>query len=140
MNECEWANLAPRVLYTMSTDKFWETWEGIFIAFMVLGGVQWMYGVLQASRRRQTRDPDAKSLMHAIGTAAGAMATSFLIILLCGSGYWFLFFKAQTEAGCPGASTLIFAHSPLDSFQRSRIGLTTLGWCKVLSACFDSWL
>ena len=86
-----------RVLYTMATDKFWETWEAIFIAFMVIAGVQWMYGVMQVSRRRQTRDPDAKSLMHALGTAAGAMASAFTIILFCGSGYYFLFFKAQTE-------------------------------------------
>ena len=124
MNEVRVDDPGVRVLYTMSTDKFWQTWEGIFIAFMVLGGVQWMYGVLQASRRRQTRDPDAKSLMHAIGTAAGAMATSFLIILLCGSGYWFLFFKAQTEAGYPRASSLIFrlfAYSPIRLFADSPL-------------------
>lgn len=95
-----------RMLYTMATDKFWDTWEAIFITFMVLAGVQWVYGVLQASRRRQNRDPDAKSLMHAIGTAAGAMASAFTIILFCGSGYWFLFFKAQTE---------VYTMVPLDS-------------------------
>ena len=64
---------------------------------MVLTGAAWLYGVLQTSRRRQTRDPDAKTMMHAAGSGANAIASGLTIVMFWASGYFFLFYKAQTD-------------------------------------------
>ena len=86
-----------RVVYSADDSKFWESWWIIFITIIVLAGAAWLYGVMQASRRRQTRDPDAKSMLHAVGTGANAIASGLTIAMLWASGYFFLFYKAQTE-------------------------------------------
>ena len=43
-------SISFHVLYTMASDGFWDTWEVIFIFFMIFAGVQWAYGVLKTSR------------------------------------------------------------------------------------------
>ena len=101
-----------RVVYSADDSKFWESWWIIFITIIVLAGAAWLYGVMQVSRRRQTRDPDAKSMLHAVGTGANAIASGLTIAMLWASGYFFLFYKAQTE---------VYTMVPLDEAKQVKV-------------------
>ena len=102
-----------RAVYAADNGSFWESWRIIFITVMVLTGAAWLYGVLQTSRRRQTRDPDAKTMMHAAGSGANAIASGLTIVMFWASGYFFLFYKAQTDDG--------YTMVPLDSSSEVKL-------------------
>ena len=101
-----------RAVYAADNGSFWESWRIIFITVMVLTGAAWLYGVLQTSRRRQTRDPDAKTMMHAAGSGANAIASGLTIVMFWASGYFFLFYKAQTD---------VYTMVPLDSSSEVKL-------------------
>ena len=85
------------VAYTMDNEKFWATWDILLILAMSASAFSWIYRMMQFTRRRQNQDFDASFIIHAVAMAAGDLCTAITAILICCSGYWFLFFKAQAD-------------------------------------------